>query len=142
MVSLRVLDKKREMFCDGIYLTDVIKSNLIYKAFINPDEMSTWSDELMGRMEFTENDIRILSLISFKNMQRFVETGKLNFDSIGDFLGTSGSSEKASKSIAETEDELETNRRDEMLKNADQVLINLYNLSFLFYPSLVYQLFI
>lgn len=125
-ISLKVLEKKRENFCDGIYLTDIIKSNLIYKAFINPDEMSSWSDELMDRMNFTENDLRILSLISFKNMKRFYDTGKLDFDKIGDFLGTSGSSEKAAKIIAETDDELESNRRDEMLKNADEVLINLY----------------
>ena len=125
-ISLRVLEKKCEKFCDGIYLTDIIKSNLIYKAFINPEEMSSWSDELMDRMSFTENDIKILSLISFKNMKRFYETGRLNFDSIGDFLGTSGSREKAEKSIAETGDDLETNRREIMLENADNVLINLY----------------
>lgn len=125
-ISLRVLEKKCEKFCDGIYLTDIIKSNLIYKAFINPDEMSTWSDELMDRMSFTENDIKILSLISFDNMKRFYETGRLSFDSIGDFLGTSGSREKASRSIIESEDEMEANRREVMLTNADNVLINLY----------------
>ena len=31
-ISLRVLEKKCENFCDGIYLTDIIKSNLIYKG--------------------------------------------------------------------------------------------------------------
>ena len=88
--------------------------------------MSTWSDELMDRMSFTENDIKILSLISFDNMKRFYETGRLDFDSIGDFLGTSGSREKASRSIIESEDEMEANRREVMLTNADNVLINLY----------------
>ena len=125
-VSLKTIEARREKFCDGIYLTDIIKSNLVYKAFIKPEELGTWSDELLSRMTLSYNDIKILSLINLDNMKRFYELGILSKENIGYILGSAGSEERARDGIEENSDILEMNRRELMLSNAKEMLKYLY----------------
>ena len=81
-VSLNRLQEMMKKFCDGIYLTDVVELNLKYNALFSEDEMSKWSDELVGRMNFSEDEIYFLSTINFENLKRLYVAGKMDKDHI------------------------------------------------------------
>ena len=81
-VSLKRLQEMMKKFCDGIYLTDVVELNLKYNALFSEDEMSKWSDELVGRMNFSEDEIYFLSTINFENLKRLYVAGKMDKDHI------------------------------------------------------------
>ena len=84
--SKRKLEEMLENYCDGIYLTNIMQSNLVYKAFLNPGEMATWSPELVQKIEFADRDLIILALSDFGNMKILFENEKLSKGKITSLL--------------------------------------------------------
>lgn len=84
--TLKRLEKMMDKFCDGIYLTDVIELNLLYSAYLSEDEMSKWSDDLVKRINFSENDKIVISMVNFDNLRRLYSLGKLDKSDIEKLL--------------------------------------------------------
>lgn len=122
--NFKKIENGMKKFCDGIYLTYTTQLNLLYNAYENPNEISTWSDELIKRTEFSKNDLFELSLINFENFKRFSDVGKIKKDEIQDFLidVLSGEYDKA---IEETYLDNEK-QRDNVYKNKKTLFKNLY----------------
>ncbi len=84
--SKRKIEEMLTKYCDGIYLTDILQTNLIYKAFLTPGEMAKWSPELVQRINFKDKDLIILTLSDFVNLKILHENGKIDKNQIMSML--------------------------------------------------------
>lgn len=81
-ISLQRVEELMNKFCDGIYMSETMQLALIYEAYYNPDGMSTWSDDLVSRMNLTESDVKNLSIVNFENLERLYSLGKMSKEQI------------------------------------------------------------
>lgn len=122
--NFKRIEDGMKRFCDGIYLTYTTQLNLLYNAYENPNEISTWSDELVKRVEFSRNDLFALSLINFENFKRLFDLGKIKKDEIQDFFVDvlTGEYDKAIEEAYSDDEE----QRENVYKNKDLLFKNLY----------------
>lgn len=85
-ISLRTIEEKMKNFCDGYYITNVVESNLIIEALQSEEGISTWSDELIGRVRFDFTEMGILGLSNFEALKRLHSLGKFDKTCIADLL--------------------------------------------------------
>ena len=76
--SKKDIEIMMENFCDGIYLTETMKSLYKYRLFVEEEDISTWSEEFIQRINFDNNDITVLSLINFNNLKTLYKNGKMD----------------------------------------------------------------
>ncbi len=121
-ISLKRLEELLQNYCDGIYLTEPMELNLKYEAFMSPDKMSTWSDELVQRIHYNEDNKNTLSMINFENLKRLYRLGIIDNRNIENLLIESG------KELEEPQEETRTNseKLDKLIhKNLEDLLGNL-----------------
>lgn len=79
VISLRTVDDLMQNFCDGIYMSDSMQLALIYDAYQKENAMQEhWSDEVVKRIDVSENDMYILSTVNFENLKRFYSLGRMS----------------------------------------------------------------
>lgn len=125
-VSLKRIQELMENFCDGIYLSDAMQLGLIYDAYYKENEMDSWSDELLQRMDFSENDMQVLSTVNFNNLRRLYSLGKMNKDQIRELL-IEASNGRLNENIDLTFTNTNNETRDLMKKKLRDLFKNLYN---------------
>lgn len=130
-ISVKDIEDVMVNFCDGVYITDQLIEAYKYKALIDDEEMSSWSDELFQRMEFKDRDIIVLSLINLKNLKRLYETGKIDKDSIIMLLSIIENG--SLREVLSSGDILEEHEEQvaKMLRNSSNIL------SFLFFEGII-----
>ncbi len=122
--NFKKIEEGMKKFCDGIYLTYTTQLNLLYNAYENFDEINSWSDELVNRIEFSRDDLFALSLINFKNFERFFRLKKIKKEEIQDFFVDVQNGEY-DKSIEEGYLDNEE-KRTQVYKNKEMLFKNLY----------------
>ena len=125
-VSLKRIQELMKNFCDGIYLSDAMQLGLIYDAYYKENEMNLWSDELIQRINFSENDMQVLSTINFDNLRRLYTLGKMSKEQVRDLL-IEASNGNLNENIDLTFGNFGNEKRDLMHKNLRDLLKNLYN---------------
>lgn len=122
--NYKMIEDGMKKFCDGIYLTYTTQLNLLYNAYENFDEINSWSDELIKRVEFSKDDLFALSLINFENFKRFYSLGKLKNEDIKEFFVDVQNGE-FDKSIEESYSNDEE-KRLQVYNNKEMLFSNLY----------------
>ncbi len=119
------IERLLKNFCDGIYITDVTNTNLIYNAFEDADEMEKWSDELVKRLTYTKSQLSVLSLVNFENLRRLYSLGKMSREDVDELILQTKSDdfEEGIKSIFEKAGK---EKIDLILQNASMLMSNLY----------------
>ena len=122
--NFKRIEAGMKKFCDGIYLTYTTQLNLLYNAYENPSEIESWSDELIQRVEFSEDDLLALGLMNFENFKRFYSLGKLRKDMIKNFFidVQNGEFDKSIEEAFIDNDDL----REQARKNKELLFGNLY----------------
>ncbi len=126
-ITIGRIEKLMEKYCDGIYLSDNMKATLLNRSLKNPDEMSTWSDELVKRLDYEPAFLLYASLLSTDNLQRLYSLGKLSKEDISEILKITKSEEFEGKVKSTSDSSYETSI-DSILKNSKDFLNNLYKL--------------
>ena len=123
--NFKKIEDGMKRFCDGIYLTYTTQLNLLYNAYENPNEIASWSDELIRRVEFSEDDLLALGLMNFENFKRFFALGKLRKDMIKDFFidVQTGEFDKSIEEAFVDNEEL----REQARENKELLFGNLYS---------------
>ncbi len=85
-VSFKTLTKLMENYCEGIYLSNTIKQCIKNNACFADAELSNWSDEILKRLDFKEEEINTLSLVNFENLKKLYEIDVIDKEKIKRFL--------------------------------------------------------
>ncbi len=126
-ITIGRIEKLMEKYCDGIYLSDNMEANLLIRSLKNPDEMSTWSDELVKRLEYEPGFLIYSSLLSTDNLKRLYSLGKLSKEDISGILKIT-KLEDFEEKVKSTSDSSYETSIDSILKNSKEFLNNLYKL--------------
>ena len=123
-MSLKRVEELMSNFCDGIYMTEVVNLNLKYKAYMIPEEMESWSDEFISRMDFLDEELNTLSIVNFNNLKRLYKLGKINKEHIKNLI------EEANYEIEEPIEDIEkedTETKKTIRRNIRGLLKYLYD---------------
>ena len=123
--SLKTIEDLLGNYCDGIYITEVSKLNLLYNAFLNINEMDSWSDELVKRLEYTKNDLFVVGLVNFNNFKRLYSLGKMSKEDVDNILRETKNPE-FEDAVRSTFSKGSVDRTELILNNASNLLKNLY----------------
>lgn len=126
-VSLKRVEELMRNFCDGIYLSDTMQLALVFDAYTNETAMGEhWSDELVKRIRLSDNDMFVLSIVNFENLERFYSLGRMNKDHIKQLI-TEAYNGTLNENIESTFGNGESTKKELMMQNNRNVLKNLYN---------------
>lgn len=125
-VSLRRIEELMQKFCDGVYLSETMQLALVFDAFTTENAVEEyWSDELVRRINLSDNDMYVLSIVNFENLKRFYSLGRMNKDHITNLLDDVYSG-ALDENIELTFGNTQEDKKASMKQNNRNLLKNLY----------------
>lgn len=126
-VSLKRIEELMKKFCDGIFLSETMQLIMVFDAYNNENAMNEiWSDELVKRINLSNNDMYILSIVNFDNLKRMYSLGRMNKSHITNLVAQVYSG-ALNENIDTTFGETDNSKKELMKQNNKNLLINLYN---------------
>lgn len=80
--TLKTVDLKLKEFVDGVYLTDNTKNKMKRLLIFGNSTLENCSEELIRGLDFSRFETEVISLVDFKNLQRFYEAKAIDKDAI------------------------------------------------------------